>query len=318
MANFKKRELDMVVDYEHQTHFGETAPAAGWIKDLEVREDGIWARVQWTDRAKEYIKNKEYRYLSPTTWIEKSSGRVLAISDVALTNTPRINGYKPLTNNSQGAGNMDWLEKLRALLGLDEGADAGQAVAAVEKLANSNKALPKLAKLVGLGEKAGGDEVATAIEAKLNSAGQAQAAIPGEVIAALGLSADAGQSEVLGAIKGLREGSSQLEPLQNRIAQLESAEADRQAEELLNKAVSEGKVAPASREAMKAWALKDAKAFAAYVNSAPKVIPVGTSLPPGSDTPTSAGQLDEAQREMNSMFGVSDEAFKKYAAEKEV
>jgi phage I-like protein len=47
-ADFRSRGVDLVIDYEHQSLQGERAPAAGWIKDLEARPDGLWARVDWT------------------------------------------------------------------------------------------------------------------------------------------------------------------------------------------------------------------------------------------------------------------------------
>ena len=43
---------DLVFDYNHQTDHskknGQSAPAAGWIKALEVRAGAIWGRVDWT------------------------------------------------------------------------------------------------------------------------------------------------------------------------------------------------------------------------------------------------------------------------------
>lgn len=41
VAAFEALGRDMVVDYEHQTLSGSEAPAAGWIKALEAREDGL-------------------------------------------------------------------------------------------------------------------------------------------------------------------------------------------------------------------------------------------------------------------------------------
>jgi len=54
-----KRGVDLVVDYEHQTLTGDRAPAAGWVKELILRENDIAARVEWTPAAAEYLKNKE-------------------------------------------------------------------------------------------------------------------------------------------------------------------------------------------------------------------------------------------------------------------
>ena len=57
---FKDRKLDLVIDYEHQTLSDVQAPAGGWIKDLYKGEDAIIAKVEWTPKAAEYLKNKEY------------------------------------------------------------------------------------------------------------------------------------------------------------------------------------------------------------------------------------------------------------------
>jgi phage I-like protein len=62
---FKSRKLDLVIDYEHQTLKDVQAPAGGWIEDIYKGEDAVVAKVKWTDKAKEYLRNREYRYLSP-------------------------------------------------------------------------------------------------------------------------------------------------------------------------------------------------------------------------------------------------------------
>lgn len=72
---FKDRKLDLVIDYEHQTLSDVQAPAGGWIKDLYKGEDAIIAKVEWTPKAAEYLKNKEYRYLSRWYWCEKETKR---------------------------------------------------------------------------------------------------------------------------------------------------------------------------------------------------------------------------------------------------
>ena len=56
---FGERGTDLVIDYEHQSLKGGQAPAAGWIKDLEVREDGLWAQVEWTGKVEKYLKRRE-------------------------------------------------------------------------------------------------------------------------------------------------------------------------------------------------------------------------------------------------------------------
>jgi phage I-like protein len=92
----RKKQLDLVVDYEHQSLSGERAPAAGWIKELAVREDGLWARVEWTAAARQYLEQREYRYFSPVLRLEENNRRPRELLHVGLTNTPAIRGLTPL------------------------------------------------------------------------------------------------------------------------------------------------------------------------------------------------------------------------------
>lgn len=127
---FKDRKLDLVIDYEHQTLADVQAPAGGWIKDLYKGEDAIMAKVEWTPKAAEYLKNKEYRYLSPVVLVRKKDHKATAIHSVALTNTPAIDGMFALVNSLdiedfEGGKTMD-LKELAKLLGLPETATEGE------------------------------------------------------------------------------------------------------------------------------------------------------------------------------------------------
>lgn len=81
------------VDYDHQIDHaeinGQPAPAAGWVSKLESRDNGIWGLVEWTQRARDYLVNKEYRYLSPVL-AHNEKGEILAIRRAALTNKPAL------------------------------------------------------------------------------------------------------------------------------------------------------------------------------------------------------------------------------------
>jgi phage I-like protein len=97
IADFQRRGNEMVIDYEHQTLSGGQAPAAGWIKRLiDKGKDGLWAAVEWTQQAKEYLKNKEYKYFSPVMWVAKQGRKVVKIENVALTNFPKVNNLRPI------------------------------------------------------------------------------------------------------------------------------------------------------------------------------------------------------------------------------
>lgn len=97
VADFERRGNDMVIDYEHQTLDGTEAPAAGWIKRfIKKGKGGLWVVVEWTERAKKYLTNKEYRFFSPVLWVRKGDRRVIKIANVALTNFPKINNLRPI------------------------------------------------------------------------------------------------------------------------------------------------------------------------------------------------------------------------------
>lgn len=97
--HMEHRAVDIVIDYEHQTLRDVQAPAGGWIKELVLKSDGIFAKVEWTNKAKDYLKNKEYRYLSPVVLVRKSDHKATQLHSAALTNTPAINGMTPIVNS---------------------------------------------------------------------------------------------------------------------------------------------------------------------------------------------------------------------------
>ena len=86
--------MDLPIDYEHQTDLsarnGQPAPAAGWIKRLSARADGIFGRVVWTARARAMIEAKEYRFLSPVFDFDRGTREVQRIRRAALTNAPAV------------------------------------------------------------------------------------------------------------------------------------------------------------------------------------------------------------------------------------
>lgn len=93
---------ELVIDYEHQTlnadKNGQPAPAGGWFKEhMEWREgSGLWIKPTWTARALEYIKGKEYRFLSAVFPYDKRTGEPLFIHSAALTNRAGIDGMQDL------------------------------------------------------------------------------------------------------------------------------------------------------------------------------------------------------------------------------
>ena len=141
MSAFAAQKNQMVIDYEHQTLQGTEAPAAGWISQLINKgADGIWAVVKWTDKARQYLANKEYRYVSPVFQKRISDNKVLRLINVALTNQPNIDGMVPLVNKAgdittkiNKEENFMWKELLKRL-GLPETATEQDAIVAINKI----------------------------------------------------------------------------------------------------------------------------------------------------------------------------------------
>jgi len=156
MENFTKGGRDRVVDYEHATLTGQEAPAAGWIKELiDGGTKGLLAKVAWNDKAKEYIKKKEYRFLSPVFSMnrkDKKTGEDTGpyLHSVALTNDPFLDGIMPLVNKSfvniskiEESINLpnkeDWkmLNKITELLKLKDTATEEEITKALTDLVNA-------------------------------------------------------------------------------------------------------------------------------------------------------------------------------------
>ncbi len=153
---------DLVLDYEHQTlnsdKNGQPAPAAGWFKQMQWREDsGLWIKVDWTATARDYIKNGEYRYLSAVFPYDTATGAPLMIHSAALVNRAGLDGLKVAslsaavslpshttdkTSTQENSVMNEKLRKLLAKLGIEvaEGAEctAEQATAALSALDELN------------------------------------------------------------------------------------------------------------------------------------------------------------------------------------
>jgi len=133
LAAFAAEGKDIPVDWEHASEIkapnGDQAPAAGWIRKMELRNGETWVQVQWTARAVEHIRNREYRYISPVFIYEKESRRIVRITSAGLTNQPNL--YLTAFNNENPTGkekNQMELAQLLAALGLPATATFAEAL----------------------------------------------------------------------------------------------------------------------------------------------------------------------------------------------
>ena len=201
---------DLPFDWVHATEIkapqGEDAPASGWGKEMQVRDGGaIWARVEWTERGRNSITSKEYRYLSPVLIYEKATGRIVGISSVGLTNVPNLNlkalnhalnrGVDPDSINREEQDML--LKALCQALGLGENATQEQALAAVATLKNDHATAlnqasnPSLDKFVPRADYDGAVSRANNAEQALSTLKQTQ--LDGEIDTAINAALEAGK-----------------------------------------------------------------------------------------------------------------------------
>ncbi len=292
-AQIAQRGVDLVVDYEHQTLTGEQAPAAGWVKELFLDDGQIKARVEWTGRAKEYLSNKEYRYLSPVITVRKSDNKAMGLHSIALTNTPAIEHMEAIVNSLNfegGQNNMDFMKELAKLLGLGEDATEEQVMEALKACLAENKSLKENAE-AGQQQPTENDKVVA------NK----------EVCELLGLKAGAATADVAAAIMALKGGAG----LADEVKALKEKLADRDAEEAVEMALKAGKITPAQRGWAKGYALKNLDDFKDFVEKAPQVVPMGEVG--SSDTlALKDKEPDEATMLVCKQLGISPEDVKKY------
>ena len=88
-----RMEAGLPIDYDHATDFaapsGRRAPAAGWIRAIEVREGALWAKVEWTTHGSAAVVTHEYRYISPV-FEYSQDGEVQRVLRAALTNNQNL------------------------------------------------------------------------------------------------------------------------------------------------------------------------------------------------------------------------------------
>jgi phage I-like protein len=138
-ANFANTKKDLLVDYEHESLWGNTK-AAAWSQEIEARENGLyWKYPVFTPKASKMIQNKEYKYFSPVYRLQSfdKKGRDIGatIHSVALTNIPYFDNEIDHIKNTNSQEDKIMLSK-EALtkLGLPQDATGEQIEEAINAL----------------------------------------------------------------------------------------------------------------------------------------------------------------------------------------
>jgi len=63
LADFRKQAAaenfsGILIDYDHLSKFNDQSTvAAGWIMELQAREDGLWFRPRWSETGESHVKS---------------------------------------------------------------------------------------------------------------------------------------------------------------------------------------------------------------------------------------------------------------------
>lgn len=268
-------QTPIAIDYEHQSIMaatnGQPAPSAGYMLGFEWRDGaGLWARVQWTERALAFINAGEYRYISPVITYD-ADGQITGLHNAALVSTP-------------------------ALLGMDavQAALAAQFESPSQTPTTKGSAmdLATLVALLGLAAGATAQDVTTAIRALI-----ARSAVATALTAKLGLQADVDQAAALSALTtrlATPDAATlqQMTALQAQVAQLQAAANERAVNELVDGAILAHKLTPAQRD----WAVGLGKAnlaqLQAFIAAAPAIPGLGGQLHGRTDAAETGGAQD--------------------------
>lgn len=279
---------DGPIDYDHQLEYnvgegkGGQAPASGWVKSLFlVKGDGIYGDVEWTPLAAQKIKDKEYKYFSPTVMRGAKSGKIYWIKNAGLVNEPSIDGLTKLAaalKTKPQEENMD-LTKIAAALGLAAAATLEQVTKAVEDLKAksdaSEKSLSTITAALGVQ-----DADVEKITASINGLKAKKDVKEDEIIVTASL------------FNGLQETVTKLTASAN--------------EAKIDAAIKEGKITPAQKEEYLKLMASQPEVAERLIASAPKIIGDGVQVkePKKDDL-----GLTEDQIKLCASMGVSKEEF---------
>lgn len=284
LANNQRNPLP--IDYEHQIIHslknGKEAPSAGWMEYFYFTPQGIFADVRWTDKAADYIKNGEYRYIS-AVFAYDTDGYVRKIFHAALTNTPALDGMEEAMVaasvnllQEDNPMNKKLLAALCALFALKADASEADITEKVTALsaAKGDSSVDVLDVYAKLAEK---EQSVAALSTQVGNPDPAKF-VPVEQVAAL-------QAD-FNALKT-------------------SVEADKKAA-LITAALSQGKLAPA----LKDWAQSlSVEALSAYLEKAPAMAALSGEPQAKGDPEQKVAALSAAESAAAKALGLSEKDY---------
>jgi phage I-like protein len=301
VQQFTARGIDLVIDYEHQSLGGERAPAAGWIKELQARLDGLWGRVNWTAQASEYLKNKEYRYFSPVLRMDPATRKPTSLMHVGLTNVPAINHLTPLVAAKYGEASGN-------IIVFNSPAETP----APQQQEEATAMLKKLVLKLGLKPETTEDEVLNLVadQAQEAVALKLQTAVLPEIALAVGLEQTSTPAQIKGAVLALKQGAGHLAAIQAEVEALKTESTRVKAASAVDEALKAGKLTPAQQEWALEYAGRDLEGFKVFVEKSPQIVPVGKAFRISGETGAGPDRLTPDELAVCQQLNLTPEAFK--------
>lgn len=309
--------VDIAIDRDHQFDVlppGTEKPAAGWIKELQARADGIYGRPDWTPRAQQQIADGEYRYISPG-FMHDRTGNVKKIFRASLVNDPNLEmkavaAADRLSQTQETIPMEELLKQLADLLGLGDDATEASVLEAIKALKGVDEAVKDA---VDAPAEATGEEVVAKIEEtiadQVEEKVEAELASRQKALAAKGAAGyDPSKYVPIGVVDDLKK---ELASVSTRLQKQDTDKA-------VGAATAAGKILPSQEQQdwARAFAAKDPAGFDQWVEGAPVIVKPGSALAQKKGKTVQAA-LDDDQKALCAKMGVKEEDYIKTLAKQQ-
>lgn len=316
------------IDYEHKGHRNwdsERNPAAAWIEELKVGDDGksVWGRVVWTDIGSDDIRNLRYRYISPVVailWPADSEGRIdwdsvpeaTDLVDAALTNNPAT-FIRDLarTSDEESDESENSMGGSGALAASFDVPPTPPGRGEQDYIMLSKEALTAL----GLDEKATPEQINAAVLAASKATRTAATATSGGTVAAeeFSVALDAAKAEIEATFKAeLGKRDAEIAELRESKSESDARAKATQVDVVLSEMASEMRFAPAERtELVTLGAEIGPERLRSLLSKRPSLSHLSEEAGKGARTQTDPKALTKVELETAEQLGVSPDEFRK-------
>jgi phage I-like protein len=318
VADHRAYGNDLSIDFGHGVFQEAEVPqrAAGWIKGIELRADGLWAvGVSWTELAAGMLRAREQRYFSPAFETDKA-GHIRKILNVALTLAPATHNLQPLVASRLGGSRKATSMKLKKCSADDVAAMAEE----MAKLAGDDKDLKALAEkmkaLAEGGEESDDDEKDDEEEKtsedddkteKTSQDDEGKTEATSILALARQLTGKTSKGEIAGVLLAYKESAGKVEKLAKRVAELEGSSRKEEVEKLVTAASRAGKLTPAMRTQAVKLGNVDIDMLKGWLSALPKIVAMTDGKSDTVDQPeTETAVLSTEQQQILSRAGISD------------